>query len=100
MYIPMRIAALLGDNVSYHATTRSPIYAHPESCIYNQYTFESPEHSGVQNYLYNIPINAYDEAFIVLERITSEHALQQLIDALSQAQIPHITILTLTDGRE
>lgn len=100
MYIPMRIAALLGDGVSYHSTTRSPIYAHPDSFIYNQYTFESPEHCGVQNYAYNIPINHYDDVIVVLERITSHRALQQLIDALSQAQIPQITILTLTDGRE
>ncbi|MEE1131180.1 MAG: phosphoribosyltransferase family protein [Caryophanon sp.] len=97
MYIPMRIAALLGDGVMYHSTTRSPIYAHPDSYIYNQYTFESPEHAGVQNYAYNIPVNHYDDAFIILERVTSEHALQQLIDALSYANIPQITIIKLAD---
>lgn len=100
MYIPMRIAALLGEGVQFHSTTRSPIYAHPNSYIYNQYTFESPDHSGVQNYAYNIPIQHYDEVFIIAERITNERALQQLIDALSQAQIPQMTIVTLTDGRE
>lgn len=100
MYIPMRIAALLGDGVSYHSTTRSPIYAHRDSYIYNQYTFESPEHAGVQNYVYNIPMKHYDDAFIIIERVTSERALQQLIDALSIAHIPHITIIQLADGRE
>lgn len=99
MYIPMRLAALLGDNVSYHSTTRSPIYAHPDSFIYNQYQFDSPEHHGVANYVYNIPANHYSDAIIIAERVTSKQAMTMLIDELSQAQIEHITILTLTDGR-
>lgn len=100
MYIPMRIAALLGKNVYFHSTTRSPIYAHEKSFIQTQYTFESPEQCGVENYVYNIPKKHYTDAIIVIERITSDAALTALIDALAEAQIPTVTILTLTDGRE
>ena len=97
MYVPLRIAANLGENTSFQSTTRSPIYVHEHTLIYNKFCFASPENSSVANYLYNIPMNYYEEIIIIVERIASEKGLQQLIDALSSTGSPKITVVTLVN---
>ena len=97
MYVPLQIAANLDENTSFQSTTRSPIFVHEHTLIYNKFCFESPENSGVENFLYNIPMNYYAEIIIIVERIASEKGLQQLIDALSSTGTPKITIVTLVN---
>ena len=94
MYVPMSIALHMGDDVSYHATTRSPIYAHEQSLIYNKFTFPSADFPGVTNYLYNIPANYYTDIFVVYERIMDSEAAAILQEQL-QPYAQHIHFVTL-----
>ncbi|MER1986388.1 MAG: phosphoribosyltransferase family protein [Solibacillus sp.] len=82
MFAPMYIASHMGEGVSYHSTTRSPIYAHEDSLIYAKHMFKSAEYPGVINYLYNIPAGEYDDIFLVFERILDKQALVRLVSQL------------------
>lgn len=94
MYVPMSIAAHMGNEVYAHATTRSPIYAHEQSLIYNKLTFPSAEFPGVTNFLYNIPENTYADIFIIYERIVDREAAEQLAGMLQAfAQTIHVVTL-------
>lgn len=99
MYIPMEIAARLGENVFFHSTTRSPIYKTDKEhyIIQQKFVFDSPENEGVQNYLYNIDTNQYDEIFIIIERMTSKDSITTLINELSKTKIPFINIVNMTE---
>ena len=97
MYVPMRIATELGKGILFHSTTRSPIFPHENSLIFNKFRFNSPEHSGAVNYLYNILESDYDEVFVIIERVTNEAAIEELVAILQQVKIPHITIVTLAN---
>ena len=96
MYIPMQIASGLGKDVYFQSTTRSPIYAHEQTLIYNKFQFESPENAGVPNYLYNIPKGHYQEIVIVLERLASEKGLEELLATLSTVGAEKVTVVKLT----
>lgn len=52
MYIPMRIAAELGQGVFFHSTTRSPVHPidKPDYAIKSGQTFPSPEDEQVRNF--------------------------------------------------
>ena len=94
MYVPMSIASHMGADVRSHATTRSPIYAHEQSLIYNKLTFSSAEFPGVTNFLYNIPANTYADIFIIFERIVDREAAAQLAAMLQPfAQTIHVVTL-------
>jgi len=94
MYVPMSVALQMGDDVKYHATTRSPIYAHEQSLIYNKFTFPSAEFPGVTNYLYNIRANYYTDIFVVYERIMDSEAAAKLQAQLQPfAQYVHFVTL-------
>ena len=102
MYVPMKIAIALGDNVKFHATTRSPIYPHIDTVIQERFSFESIEMPGVNNYLYNVPANTYDTILLVTERLLQQQAAQQLAGQLS-TRSPNVHIITLggdNDGTE
>ncbi len=92
MYIPMRIASLLGGDVWYQSSTRSPIhpFEQPEYAVHSAYRYASPEHEDVVNYMYNIPYGHYDELFLFMEREVPPHRLTELYEALASAGIPHI----------
>lgn len=94
MYIPMMIAANMGENVVFHSTTRSPIYAHEQSLIYNKFSFKSAEFPGVTNYLYNVPVGQYEDVFIVYERVLDQEAAAMLKNSLRPfAKNVHIVTL-------
>lgn len=94
MYTPMYIAAQMGENVFFHSTTRSPIYAHKASLICNKIMFKSPEYPGVTNYLYNISQGQYDDIVLIFERILDEEALLMLVGQL-QLLTKHVHVITL-----
>lgn len=94
MFVPMSIACEMGEDVKFHATTRSPIYANEQSLIYNKFEFQSAEFPGITNFLYNIPKNTYHDLFITYERILDERAVAQLVSQLKPyAQNIHIITL-------
>ncbi|WP_404427363.1 phosphoribosyltransferase family protein [Ureibacillus chungkukjangi] len=99
MYLPMHIAAQMGEGVYFHSTTRSPIY-HTNSndyTIWQKFNFDSPENQGVTNYLYNIQANQYDEVFIIFERMSSLDAASPLIEELARVNLPYINIVNMTE---
>lgn len=101
MYIPMRIAAEMGANVSYQSTTRSPIhpYAEAQYAIHNRFSYESPEDKAVTNYCYNIEPGNYDEVFLFIERNLQEECLLPLLAQL-QKMIPLIHIVSFSNLAE
>ena len=90
MYVPMRIAAELGEGVRYQSSTRSPIHVLDEEgyAIRSAFPHTSPDDPGVANFFYNVPEGAYDEIFVFLERMPLEKDLKPLLDALAHTGIP------------
>jgi Phosphoribosyl transferase/TRSP domain C terminus to PRTase_2 len=80
MYLPMKIASLMGEGVLYHSTTRSPILPIEKRgyAIQNGFTFKNPEDDAVVHYVYNIPEDEYDELFMFFEKEVSEDTLQEI----------------------
>jgi hypothetical protein len=80
MYLPMKIASLMGEGVLYHSTTRSPILPIPMPgyAIQNGFSFLNPEDNAVVHYVYNIPENEYEEMFIFFEKEVSEDSLKEI----------------------
>lgn len=95
IYIPMLIAANMGEGVRYHSTTRSPIYTvdREDYGARNGFSFESPSGSGAINYIYNIPYGSYDELFLMLEREVPLNQLDSIMNVLKRLGIPRITIV-------
>lgn len=95
MYIPMKIASLMGQGVSYQSSTRSPIYPHNEN-HYGAKTaihFLNPEDEHIDHYLYNIPSYAYDDIFIFFERKVEEDKLQLLLAKLKETGVKKINVV-------
>lgn len=70
IYLPCSISAMLGDNVYFHSTTRSPVHSRnlDDYGNKNKVAFQSPEDNTVTNYLYNIPDNFYNQVFFFSEK--------------------------------
>ncbi|MNW41092.1 hypothetical protein D3C74_182190 [compost metagenome] len=92
MYLPMRIAAEMGEGISYQSSTRSPIHPFDDDnyAIRNVYSFQSQDDRSVSNFFYNINSGMYDEVFVFLERVSSSEMLTPLTDALKGTGIPII----------
>lgn len=95
MFIPMRIAAEMGDQVYYQSTTRSPIHPSPEQgyAIQSAYAYPSPDDEQIVHYLYNVKGHSYTDLFVFLERETGPGQLLPFKRALDQLDIPQITFV-------
>lgn len=102
MYLPMRIAGYMGEDVKYHSTTRSPIHPceQPGYGAQNKFSFESPEDPAVIHYLYNIPYGHYNELFLFLERDIEEARLEPMIQILKGLGIPHLYLIICGENNE
>ena len=80
IYLPCSISALLGDNVYFHSTTRSPVHARNIGAYgnKNKVSFQSPEDDTITNYLYNIPDNFYDQVFFFSEKSLTKEKKEEL----------------------
>ena len=101
MYLPMKLASLMGDGVFYQSTTRSPIFAEcdPEYGVNWKVEFVNPENLQITNYVYNIPPQAYDDLFLFFEREVPNENLQPLLAELKKTGITDIKIIFFS-GRE
>lgn len=99
MYVPMHIASMMGSEVYFQATTRSPIYQTTREAytIQSKFTFDSPENAGVVNHLYNIEPNQYDDIFIFIERMSSMDGANALVKELATTLIPSVKIVIMTE---
>jgi Phosphoribosyl transferase/TRSP domain C terminus to PRTase_2 len=95
MYIPMKLASFMGEDISYQSTTRSPIYPHNEEHYGAQtaYCFANPEDKEIVNFLYNVKPNQYDDIFLFFERNVKEDSLKELLTALKAVQVKKINIV-------
>jgi hypothetical protein len=95
MYIPMKLAAEMGNNVLFQSTTRSPIHIAKVEAYGARYgmNFTNPEDESVAHFVYNIPPNEYDEVFIFFEREVTMEKLQPLLKQFEKLQIKSIKIV-------
>ncbi|MEZ2718212.1 phosphoribosyltransferase family protein [Niallia circulans] len=95
MYIPMKLASFMGEDISYQSTTRSPIYPNDEEHYGAQtaYCFANPKDLEIVNYLYNIKPNQYDDIFLFFERNVKEDSLKELLTALKAVQVKKINVV-------
>lgn len=95
MYIPMKIASFMGEDVLFQSTTRSPIYPKNISKygIKNAFDFQNPENDEIINYLYNIPYKYYDELYLFFEKDVNEEKMKPLICKLKRLGIENINIV-------
>ncbi len=102
MYLPMKIAAFMGEHVSYQSTTRSPI--HPSDreryAVKNGYSFPNPEDEAVKHFVYNLPKQGYDEVFVFVEKPVTQKSLRPLLEICSDRNIENVTIATFSKGSD
>ncbi|MGZ7445008.1 phosphoribosyltransferase family protein [Paenibacillus sp. TH7-28] len=89
MYIPMRIAAEMGDEVYYQSSTRSPIHPFDNAAygIKNAYSFHYPDDTEIGYFFYNISEGQYDEIFVFVER-SHQASLESYVNALKLTGTP------------
>ncbi|MFS0655399.1 phosphoribosyltransferase family protein [Bacillus sp. 179-C3.3 HS] len=99
MYVPMRIAAQMGEGVLFHSTTRSPIHPVEKDgyAVQNGFAFSNPEDARIQHYVYNIPKDKYDDVFVFFERKVSQTALLPLLHLFAERNVKHVHIVTLSE---
>ena len=80
IYLPCSISSLLGDNVYFQSTTRSPVHARNIDCYgnKNKVAFQSPEDETITNYIYNIPDNFYEQVFFLSEKPLTKEKKEEL----------------------
>ena len=95
MYFPMLISAYMGKGISFHTTTRSPIYsfAEPQYGIQNGFSFENPDDPSITNYVYNVPDKYYDEVYVFFEREVSHERLTSMLKAFGQCGIQRLVLV-------
>jgi len=95
MYLPMKLASLMGGGVSFQSTTRSPIYIKNRDGYGARYglTFPSPEDPEVTHFVYNIPPGYYDELFLFFEREVEDQRLRPLLEKLAETKISSVKLV-------
>ncbi|WP_219620080.1 phosphoribosyltransferase family protein [Bacillus sp. T33-2] len=86
MYLPMKIAAYMGENISYQSTTRSPIhrvYA-PGYGVRSGFSFCSADDDAVLNYFYNIEYGQYEDIYVFFERTCDQKCLEPFLEQLKK----------------
>lgn len=97
MYVPMKIAAYLGEDVYFQSTTRSPIFCTKEESytITEKIAFESLENNGVENYLYNVQSHPYSELFLIVERIENKEIVARVVQKLQTVSNAKIYVICM-----
>ncbi|MEH7125387.1 phosphoribosyltransferase family protein [Bacillus sp. JJ1773] len=100
MYLPMIIASYMGNGVSYQSSTRSPIYVENRQSYGAAFglSFPNPEDWKVDQFVYNIPPNEYDDLFVFFERAVSEEELKPFLNELKKTNIRDIKIVFFNGG--
>ena len=101
MYFPMLISAYMGKGISFHTTTRSPIYsfAKPEYGIQNGYSFANPDELTNTNYVYNVPLKYYEEVYVFFEREVSHERLTSMLNTFRELGIPRLVLVYGTSSK-
>ncbi|WP_035412711.1 MULTISPECIES: phosphoribosyltransferase family protein [Bacillaceae] len=94
MYIPMRIAAEMGEGIHYQSTTRSPIHSMKKDGypIFSKFAYPSPEQPDIGHFFYNVEPGMYDEVFVFLEREVPDEQLAPMLEQL-KSLVPFIHVV-------
>ncbi|WP_026563840.1 phosphoribosyltransferase family protein [Bacillus sp. UNC41MFS5] len=101
MYLPMKLASLMGNGVFYQSTTRSPIFIENKVGYGARFgaSFPNPEDLSISHYVYNIPPGFYDELFIFMERKVELESLLPILKELEKLQIKMIKLAYFSTNR-
>ena len=98
IFLPMFTAGFLGPDVVYQSTTQSPVLPmdDPGCAIRQGAKFAPLDCYSAVGYLYNVPENAYDAAFVFVEAcLAREEGVSQLVSYLESRGIRQVTVLRL-----
>ncbi|MFQ3544101.1 phosphoribosyltransferase family protein [Halobacillus rhizosphaerae] len=100
MYIPMKIASMMGEDVHYHSSTRSPIHPIDKEgyAIRNGCCYANPEDSRVLHYLYNIPSQQYEELYFFIEKPVENRAIQPIVELCKNKGISNLNVVSFSKG--
>ncbi|CAH1207866.1 hypothetical protein PAECIP111893_02798 [Paenibacillus plantiphilus] len=95
MFLPMRIAAMMGEGVYYQSTTRSPVHPVPSEgyAIQTAFAYPSLDDPGVINYLYNVQDGMYDDLFIFIEREMRQERIDSLVRIVEQLGFKQVNLV-------
>lgn len=95
IYFPCSISSMLGDNVYFQSTTRSPVHARNIDSYgnKNKVAFQSPEDDTITNYLYNIPDNFYTQVFFLSEKPLTREKKEELNKIFSYFHVKSIVFV-------
>ncbi|MEH7083009.1 phosphoribosyltransferase family protein [Neobacillus drentensis] len=101
MYLPMKLASLMGSGVFYQSTTRSPIFIENKVGYGARFgaSFPNPEDLSITHFVYNIPPGFYDELFVFMERKVELESIQPLLKELEKLQIKMIRLVYFSNNR-
>ena len=96
IYIPHRLALLLGEHTKVQTTTRSPVFADNKESypIKHKSKFILPDSNGIDQYLYNLPNAAADQIVVIAESVSDKATWLPLLTYLES--LAPVTWLSLT----
>lgn len=102
MYLPMRIAAEMGEGVSYQSSTRSPI--HPQRRadygVHSAAAYPSAGDTEITNFIYNVDPGQYDDIFVLLEREVPRERIEPMTDILQRLAGNKVHLIILASEPE
>ncbi|MCT4585958.1 MAG: phosphoribosyltransferase family protein [Peptostreptococcaceae bacterium] len=98
MYIPMKIASYMGDNIAFQSTTQSPIFPMNKENYgaKNAFKFKNFKNLSNTNYFYNMDTNKYKEVFFFVEGVQKSSHLDDVIKELKRAGFEKINMVLFT----
>lgn len=102
MYLPMRIAAEMGEGVSYQSSTRSPIHPErrPDYGVHSAAGYPSAGDPEITNFIYNVDPDQYDDIFVLIERDVPHERMKPMLDILKKLARHKVHLIVLTpEGR-
>lgn len=100
MYLPMKIAAFMGENIYFQSTTRSPIHRVDQEgyAVRSGFSFSCPDDDRITNYFYNIEYGSYEDIYLCLERNVPDEQLSSLLEALQDVGAKRIFVVIMNEG--
>lgn len=101
MYLPMRIAAEMGEGISYQSSTRSPIHPErrPDYGVHSAAAYPSAGDPEITNFIYNVDSDQYDDIFVLIERDVPHERIKPMLDILKKLARHKVHLIVLTSER-
>lgn len=102
MYLPMRIAAEMGEGVFYQSSTRSPIYPQRRADygVHSAAAYPSAGDTEITNFIYNVDPGQYDDIFVLLERDVPRERIEPMTDILQRLAGNKVHLIVLASEPE